>query len=166
MNRDRRRQTFMASMTTPMTGMRNRMKKMAAIASRTWRPQVALYAAMAALSIAAALPAAQTAGQALEGRVINGTTGAPLANAKVNFVMMTQGTTPLATATTDAQGNFRFDKPPSSGGPAPVLLRVDYQGTTYSQPVLPQQAASQVEIKVFDAEHDPKTVAVKEHAIF
>jgi hypothetical protein len=141
------------------------MKKRAAIASWWGRARVAFYAVMAALSLIAALQA-QTAGQALEGTVINGTTGAPVANAKVNFVMMTQGTTPLATATTDAHGNFRFDKPPSSGGPAPVLLRVDYQGTTYSQPVLPQQAASKVQIQVFDAEHDPKTVVVKEHAIF
>lgn len=106
---------------------------------------------------------AQTS-QILEGRVINGTSKRPVAKAEVKYVMMAQGPSALATQVTDAEGKFRFDKMPPAT--TPVLLRVEYQGATYSRPVIPQQPAGPLEIQVFDAAHDRGLISVKEHAIF
>jgi len=126
---------------------------------------VLLYPLLFSLLGAFAALHAQTPPQSLEGRVVNGTTGKPVAKAQVNLVFMAQGMTPVATQSTDSEGKFRFDKVPSSG-PSPALLRVDYQGATYSQPVMPQQASSNFEIQVFDSGSDRRSVAIKEHAIF
>ncbi len=96
---------------------------------------------------------------------MNGTTGKPVAKAQVNYVLMAQGMKPAASQVTDNDGRFRIDNPPSSGG-GPALLRVEYEGATYSHPVLPGQSAGDVEIQVFDASKQPGIVSVKEHAIF
>ena len=100
----------------------------------------------------------------IEGRVINGTSNRPVAKAEVSYVLMAQGMSPAATQVTDAEGKFRFDKLPAANSPA--LLRVEYQGATYSRPVMPQQATGPTDIQVFDAARDRGLVSVKEHAIF
>jgi len=108
---------------------------------------------------------AQTQPSAMQGRVRNGTTGQPVPNAEVSYVRMAQGPTPVAQATTDGEGRFQLQGPPAAG-PAPVLLRVDYQGATYSHPVLPGSPTDGIEIQVFDASPDPALRSVKEQAIF
>jgi hypothetical protein len=121
---------------------------------------------LAALLFTSGMLHAQAPAQAIQGRVMNGTTGQPVPKAQVQYVMMAQGLTPAATQVTDSQGRFRFDNPPASGG-GPVLLRVEYQGATYSRPVMPQQSGSgDMEIQVFEAGRQPGMVSVKEHAIF
>ena len=105
--------------------------------------------------------------QSIQGRVLNGTTNRPAAKVKVNYVLMQQGPTPLSTQVTDAEGRFHFDNVPAPSGGAPALLRAEYQGAVYSQPMLPQQsAAPEIEITVFEAENRPDLISVKEHAIF
>jgi hypothetical protein len=96
---------------------------------------------------------------------LSGTTGRPVPNVEVAYVRMSQGPTPVAQATTDAEGRFRLQGPPAAG-PAPILLRVDYQGATYSHPVLPGSPTDAVEIQVFDGSSDARLMAVKEQAIF
>ena len=109
---------------------------------------------------------AQTPTPAIRGRVVNGTTQRPVPNAEVSYVRMTQGTTPLARATTDGEGRFQLQGIPPAASPAPVLLRVEYQGATYSHPILPgQNPTEEIEIQVFDANRDPKLIAVREQAI-
>jgi hypothetical protein len=103
---------------------------------------------------------------ALDGRVRNGTTNQPAPGIEVQFIQLQQGMTPVASATTNAQGVFHFDGMEKFGG-SPALLQVVYQGATYSQPLLaPQTMANGLEIVVYDATHDKTFVAVKEHAIF
>ena len=109
---------------------------------------------------------AQGGGTAIEGRVLNGTTGAPVADAQVNYVRMSQGMTPLARATTGPDGRFRLEGIPPAAGPAPALLRVDHQGATYSQPMLPGGPTEGVQIQVYDASPDRAAVSVAEQAIF
>ena len=124
------------------------------------------FGAAALMGQSSPAPPAQGGGRAIDGRVVNGTTGKPVANAKVNFVMMMRGPAPLASETTDAEGRFHFKNAPDAAG-APALLRVEYQGTVYSLPLLPQQPLTgEAQIQVFEAAHDPKMVSVKEHAIF
>ena len=109
---------------------------------------------------------AQGGGAPIEGRVLNGTTGAPVPNAQVNYVRMSQGMTPLAQATTGPDGRFRLEGIPPAAGPAPALLRVDHQGATYSQPMLPGAPSTGVEIQVYDASSDRAAFSVVEQAIF
>lgn len=108
---------------------------------------------------------AQAPARVLEGHVINGTTNRPVAKAQVRYVLMAQGMEPAATQMTDSEGKFRFENMPPTNGPA--LLRVDYQGATYSHPVLPGQASQEpFDIPVYDAGHDRGMISVREHAIF
>ena len=110
---------------------------------------------------------AQGPTQSLQGRVVNGTTGAPVAKAEVNYVLMQRGPTPVATQTTDAQGRFSFDNVPAPVGGAPALLRADYQGATYNHPLLPgQRPTGEIQIQVFEAGRQPSMVSVREHVIF
>ncbi|MBI4460466.1 MAG: hypothetical protein HY648_10470 [Acidobacteria bacterium] len=107
---------------------------------------------------------AQTAG--VQGRVVNGTTKAPVANAEVQYIVLQQGMTPAAQAKTDRDGRFELKgaAAPASG---PALLRVEYQGVTYSKPLLPGQNQQEaVEIEVFDATPKADQVKVVEQAIY
>lgn len=102
----------------------------------------------------------------LEGTVRNGTTNQPVPGAKVDFIQLQQGMTPVATADTNPQGLFRFEGVEAFAG-SPAMLQVEYAGATYSQPVIsPQTLASGIQILVYDASRDKSIVALKEHAIF
>jgi len=148
-----------------MTGNRGLLQAIIPRPSRA-RGLAVFAAVLIALGSLHAQQSTQAPAQAIEGRVINGTTNLPVAKARVNYVMMAQGTEPAATAVTDAEGKFRFDQAPPAGD-SPVLLRVDYQGATYSRPVLPQQGSpGSLDIQVFDSGNDRGMIAVKEHAIF
>lgn len=128
-------------------------------------------ARMTAPRLAAQGPAAP--GSLLKGRVRNGTTNKDAANVMVQYVQLSQGMTPIESVQTDGAGNFQFTKVPAPGtqpaGP-PGLLRVEYQGATYSQPVgagMPgQDAAAGLEVMIFEASRDRELMAVREHAIF
>ena len=110
--------------------------------------------------------AAQAPADSVQGRVLNGTTGAPVANAEVSYVRMAQGMTPLARSTTSDDGRFQLEGLPPAAGPAPALLRVDYQGATYSHPILPGGPSQGIEIQVFEASADAAVISVVEQAIF
>ena len=109
---------------------------------------------------------AQTPAPALQGQVLNGTTNRPLPNVKVEYVLLQQGMVPVAAAVTDAEGRFHFAGVQASGD-SPALLRTEYQGATYSRPVLPQKGpAAALDIQVFEAGRQPSMISAKEHAIF
>lgn len=109
---------------------------------------------------------AQTPASAIQGRVLNGTTHRPVPNVKVEYVALQQGMVPVATAVTDREGRFRLEDAKASRD-SPALLRVEYQGATYSKPLVDQQSRSDsVDIQVFDTSQQPSLVSVKEQAIF
>src|SRR5580692_12193225 len=68
---------------------------------------------------------------AVEGVVINGTTGQPQSGVAVNLVHPSadQGMQTLGTATSDAAGAFKIDQPLPS---PPALLQGTYQLATYT----------------------------------
>ena len=112
------------------------------------------------------LARAQAPEGTLQGRVFNGTTGRPVANLQVNYILMQQGMEPVATAVTDGDGRFLLEGTGASGG-APALLRTVFQGVTYSQAVFPQQVQPDgVQIEVFEAGNRSDLFSVKEHLIF
>ncbi|MBI3934566.1 MAG: hypothetical protein HY316_07710 [Acidobacteria bacterium] len=102
----------------------------------------------------------------LEGHVLNGTTNQPISGAQVQYIQLQQGMTPVASATTDSRGLFLIEGAEAFGG-SPALLQVEYQGATYSQPLMaPQSPPKGLQILVYDASRDKSLVAVVEHAIF
>ncbi|MBI4464557.1 MAG: carboxypeptidase regulatory-like domain-containing protein, partial [Acidobacteria bacterium] len=123
-----------------------------------------MLAAMAVGWLGLATLCAQTS-QPLQGRVLNGTTNRPVPNVQVEYIRAEQGMVPAGTATTDSQGRFRFNNAEVAAGPA--LLRVEYQGATYTQ-VLPPPTSRppEMEIQVFDTSGQPGMVTVQEHIIF
>jgi len=99
---------------------------------------------------------------AVDGVVVNGTTGQPQPNAIVSLVQPGQGgMQTLSSVKTNAQGVFRFDKEPP---PGPILLQTLYQGVLYNQPVLPG-AGSGMHVQVYDATNKSGTAKVTQHFI-
>ena len=99
---------------------------------------------------------------AVDGTVINGTSGQPQPNAIVSLVQPGQGgMQTLSSVKTDAQGKFRFDKEPP---PGPILLQTLYAGVLYNQPVMPG-SGSGMRVQVYDATDKPGTAKVSQHFI-
>ena len=99
---------------------------------------------------------------AVDGTVINGTTGQPQPNAIVSLVQPGQGgMQTLSSVKTDAQGKFRFDKEPP---PGPILLQTFYLGVLYNQPVMPG-SGNGMRVQVYDATNKPGTAKVTQHFI-
>ena len=127
------------------------------------RRSVRLAAAASGVILAAATlaPAAS-----LEGTVRNGTTNQPVSGITVQFILLQQGMTPVASASTDSRGVFRIDGVESFTG-SPAMLQVEYAGATYTQPLIsPQTLASGIQFLVYDASGDPSIISLVEHAIF
>jgi hypothetical protein len=91
---------------------------------------------------------------AVDGAVINRTTGKPQANVVVTLVQPTQtGMDNLGKVKTDAAGKFHFDKDAAGG---PQLLQAEFSGVTYTKMIPPGTAPASVEVDVFDASTDAK----------
>ena len=104
-----------------------------------------------ALLMAAALAQADTAGAGtLRGTVKNGTTGAPTAGVEVLLIQLQGGMEAVASAKSDAQGQFSFDHP--SLGQQPMLVRAVYRGVNFHQSVPPGRDS--VVVEVFEATRD------------
>src|SRR4029077_12936828 len=97
----------------------------------------------------------------LTGVVRNGTSGAPGAGLDVILIQLQGGMQPVATVKSDAQGSFHFDRPELGG--APMLVRVQYRGVNYHQPVPP--GTSSIEVQVFEPTDKPSSVQVTTRAI-
>jgi hypothetical protein len=97
----------------------------------------------------------------LTGVVHNGTTGAPGAGLDVILIQLQGGMQPVATVKSDTQGHFHFDRPELGG--APMLVRVQYRGVNYHQPVPP--GTSSIEVQVFEPTDKPNSVQVATRAI-
>jgi len=97
---------------------------------------------------------------AVEGVVINRTSGKPQAGVEV--VMTTMGAGGMQTAgraTTDGEGRFRIESSTESAH----LLQAQWQGVTYNKSL--QQGAAKVEIEVYDALPRVSAVEIGQHMI-
>ncbi len=92
----------------------------------------------------ALLLAAPVMAGTLSGVVRNGTTGVPAAGQDVILIGLQGGMEAVASAKTDAQGRYTFDRPEI--GQAPMLVRVIYKGANYHQNVPPGRSTADVEI--------------------
>jgi hypothetical protein len=100
---------------------------------------------------------------AVDGVVVNVTTGKPQAGVAINLVQPSQnGMVQLGNTTTDSQGQFKIDK---QIPPGPGLLQAIYQDTTYNQIITPGMATTGVQLKVYDATKKAGVARTVEHLI-
>lgn len=89
---------------------------------------------------------------AVDGVIVNGTTGKPQGSVLISLVQPGQGgMQTIATVKSDAEGKFKIDK---TFPPGPALLQSIYQGVVYTQMIPPGSATTGLSVKVFDASKD------------
>ena len=104
------------------------------------------------------LSAAFASGAAIDGTVINGTTGKPQPSIGVNLIQPGQnGMQKLGSTTADAAGKFRFDR---ATQPGPVLLQVVYKGIDYNHLLTPASPTTGVEVEIYESSSSPATAKV------
>lgn len=115
---------------------------------------------MRRLPVLLLLPLAALA--AVEGTVINRTTGKPQPGTPVVLIRMSQaGMEPGQAGKTDAQGKFRLEGDAQGMG----MLQATYQGVTYNHLVQPGAPTTGLEIDVYDSSRNPGAARVSQHLI-
>jgi hypothetical protein len=100
---------------------------------------------------------------AVDGIVLNSTTGRPQPNVDLTLVQPGQnGMQQLGQAKSDAQGNFKIDVviPPGPG-----LLQATYQGATYNSIITPGMPTTGVEVMVYESTNKTGIAKTAEHLI-
>jgi len=97
--------------------------------------------------LCAALLMALPAFAAVEGVVLNGSTGRPQPGVEINMVKLGQGMEPVGSSRSDAAGKFRFSQSVDPG--SPILLRGEFEGVTYNQMIPPGSRTGDVRLTVF-----------------
>ena len=115
------------------------------------------------MKLALFLTLAASAFAAVDGTVINATTGKPQPSVIVTLVQPgSQGMQTLASVKTDAEGKFKIDK---EIPPGPALLQALYQGATYNQMLAPGAPSSGVRVKIYDSSAKPGIAKISQHMI-
>jgi len=100
---------------------------------------------------------------AVDGVIVNGTTGQPQPNTVVMLIQPTQaGMQTLGTTKTDAQGKFSFDNNDAQG---PRLIQAVFQGVQYNRMVPPGMPSTGLQIPVFASTNKAGTAKVTQHFI-
>jgi hypothetical protein len=97
----------------------------------------------------------------MHGTVNNGTTGKPAGNVEVILIQLQGGMQPVAHTKTDASGQFTFDNP--GIGAQPMLIRAEYKGVNFHQPLPPGKDS--VTVDVFEPTGEAKTISVPSHVV-
>jgi len=100
---------------------------------------------------------------AVDGTVINGTTGKPQAGAAVTLIHLGQGMQTLASVKSDANGKFTIPNDLEPG--SPYLLQGLYDGVTYNRMIPPGTPSSGLEVQVYDAVAKAPDAHVSQHMI-
>ena len=100
---------------------------------------------------------------AVEGTVINGTTGKPQADATVTLINLGKGMQTLASVKADAAGKFSFGNELEPG--TPYLLQGLYEGVTYNRMLPPGTSPSGLQLQVYNAAAKSPDAKVGQHMI-
>lgn len=101
---------------------------------------------------------------AMNGTVVNQTTGKPQAGVSVTLLKPGQdGMRTLGTTVTDAQGRFAFANDQPGGGPQ--LLQAHYAGVNYNKLMTPNIPTANVELPVFESTKSPEVARVAQRMI-
>ena len=108
--------------------------------------------------------AAATVFAAVDGTVVNQTTGRPEAGADVSVFNLSQnGPELLDSAKSDANGHFSINK---TLEPGPHLIEVQHGGITYNTMVPPGRPSTDLRLDVYDSTKDPAAAPVSQHIVF
>ncbi|HLH40763.1 MAG TPA: hypothetical protein VKX39_16555 [Bryobacteraceae bacterium] len=100
---------------------------------------------------------------AVDGTIINGTTGQPQGSVLITLVQPGQnGMQTIASTKSEPDGKFRIDKPYP---PGPVLLQAIYEGVVYNQMIPPGSPTSGLNVKVYNSTKDPELIRNSQHMI-
>jgi hypothetical protein len=119
------------------------------------------FARLASIAALILAPFASAEGGTVHGTVTNGTSGKPAAGVDVILIQLQGGMQPVANSKSDAKGEFTFDNP--GLGAQPMLVRAVYHGINFHQPVPP--GTSSVQVSVYEASTDAKTINVPSHVV-
>lgn len=108
--------------------------------------------------------AATTMLAAVDGTVVNQTTGRPEPGADVSVFNLSQsGPELLDSAKSDANGHFSINKTLEMG---PHLIEVQHGGITYNTMVPPGRPSTDLRLDVYDSTKDPAAAPVSQHIVF
>lgn len=100
---------------------------------------------------------------AIDGTVINKTTGKPQPNTVVELMKLGKGMDTVGTVKTDAQGRFEFKVPVEQ---VPFLVQAQVEGVHYNKMIPPGSPTSGVSVEVYDVSAKPATAKVADHVLF
>ena len=91
---------------------------------------------------------------AIQGTVVNRTTGKPVPRVPVSLVKFggPQGMAPVRELNTDAEGRFSFDEALLEQGSQAIhgMLRTEHEGISYTKMILPDVTLDDIQIEVYD----------------
>jgi hypothetical protein len=112
---------------------------------------------------AIALLTAACAFAAVDGTVVNQTTGKPQPNAVVTLFKLTQsGPQYVQAAKSDPQGKFTIAQ---ETGPGPLLVETGFEGVSYNQMLPPGMPRTSVTLNVFDSTKDAAAAQIEQHIV-
>ncbi len=121
------------------------------MACATWRRQatVPVFALLLLLLVFSG-----TTQAAVNGKLINRTTGKPVAGNVVTLLKFTTSMDPVEEVRTGPDGSFAFEKTllGPNGGPVPGMVRAEYEGVNYSQMIPPGRPSEGLQLDVYSAE--------------
>jgi hypothetical protein len=118
----------------------------------------------AGLSACALLLNVTAAFAAIDGTVMNRTTGKPQAGVSITLVKPgQQGMQTLGSTVSDASGKFVFEKDQPGGGPQ--LLQASYKSVNYNKLMTPNIPTSNVELDIYEATRSPGAARVTERML-
>jgi hypothetical protein len=101
---------------------------------------------------------------AVDGMVVNQTTGKPQPGATVTLFQTSQeGPQFIDSAKTGADGKFSITKEPTQTGGGPMLLQAVYAGVQYNKILPPGTPGTGVEIPVYESSKKPAGVDIAQH---
>ncbi|HYP12628.1 MAG TPA: carboxypeptidase-like regulatory domain-containing protein [Bryobacteraceae bacterium] len=100
---------------------------------------------------------------AVEGVVINQTTGKPQPGATVTLIRLGQGMDTVASTKSDAQGKFRIEQDLQAA--APHLIQALHQDITYNTQLRPGSSGTGLELAVYDSARQVPEAKVTRHLI-
>ncbi len=116
------------------------------------------------MRLALCLIAATNLFAAIDGTVLNQTTGKPQAGVSVTLLKPGQaGMQNLGNTTSDASGKFVFEHDQPGGGPQ--LLQANYNGVNYNKLLTPNIPTSGVELDIYEATKSPAVARIAQHML-
>jgi len=99
---------------------------------------------------------------AIDGAIINQTTGKPQPGVILQIIQPGQGgMKTLGTAKTDAEGKFKFDQEPQG----PTLVQAIYGGVLYNKMIPPGTPSTNLQVDVYDSSRKPNGAKISQHFV-